>query len=825
MKTMKIILATLTALVLCFFANAQTDIADARTYSQGSLVTITGVVTSGTGLGIIRYVQDASAGIAVYPASGSVSISAVLGDSVTYVGHLGSFNGLFQIDSILSETIHGAGTMTTPTTITANLLDEPYESQLIRVNGVSFAAGGATIAGNNNYNFTQGGNAGQVRIGNSNNLVGTTLPASPVDVIGILSQYDVSAPYTSGYQILPRDLNDFVILSNIYLTSEVAQSNIANTSFDLDWTTNITGTHEARYGTSPTALTNTASAMGMSVNHNLSLTGLTAGEIYYVQVFSVNGIDTAFSSVRVFATESNSTGQIDVYFNHTVDNSVSTGTNAIYVNNAFEDTIIAYMQKATSTIDIASYNTLEPALVAAANAAFTSGVTVRWIANDGTSNAALGSLNPGINVVYGNASDLMHNKFMVVDANSVNNSWVLTGSTNWSQPQLNDAIQNMIFIQDQSLAKAYTIEFNEMYGSTTATPNLGNAKFGSAKTNNTPHDFVVGGKALECYFSPSDLTTSKIEEAVLSADSSVHFALLSFTRNELGAAMINRFNAGVTVEGIIESTSDQGTEYTPMLAAGIPVFGHPASEIFHHKYAIVDPNAPTSDPMVITGSHNWSSAAELRNDENTVIIHDATIANIYYQEFVERYGNQAVAYAPVASNDTLDVQLNGFGVKLVIGNDFDQNGDPLMVTNLLQLPDSGTATNNMNGTITYQANMGFTGWDTIRYEVCDGGGLCDQASLFVRVYDPVSISNDELQNLLSVYPNPASNKVTFEMPADNLKTVEVYNATGQLIDTYNWEKGNSQLSIDLNAYSNGMYFYKAFSANGAYASGKISVLK
>jgi len=824
MKTMKIILATLTALVLCLFANAQTDIANARTFGLGNQVTVTGVVTNGTGLGIIKYMQDATAGIAIYPGAGSVTLTATQGDSVTYVGYLTSFNGLLEVDSVISETVHGAVSVPTPTTITANLIDEPYEAQLIRVNGVSFAAGGTTIAGNNNYNFTQGGTAGQIRVGNGNSLVGTTLPASPVDVIGLLSQYDVSAPYTSGYQILPRDLNDFVILSNIYLTSEVAQSNIANTSFDLAWTTNIAGTHEARYGTSPTALTNMASAMGSSVNHSLSLTGLTAGEIYYVQVFSVNGIDTAFSSVRVFATESNSTGQIDVFFNHTVDNSVSTGTNALFVNNAFEDTIISYMQKATTSIDIATYNTLEPALVAAANAAFVSGITVRWVANDGTSNSALASLNPGINVIYGNASDLMHNKFMIIDANSVNNSWVLTGSTNWSPQQLNTDIQNMVFIQDQSLAKAYTIEFNEMYGSTTATPNLGNAKFGAAKTNNTPHDFVVGGSALECYFSPSDLTTSKIEDAILSADSSVHFALLSFTRNELGAAMINRHNAGVVVEGIIESTSDQGTEYTPMLAAGIPVFDHPSSVIFHHKYAIVDPNMPSSDPMVITGSHNWSSAAELRNDENTVIIHDATIANLFYQEFVERYGNQAIAYAPVAADDTLDVQMNNFGVKLVIGNDFDQNGDALAVT-LLTLPNDGTATNNMNGTITYQADMGFIGWDTMTYEVCDPGGLCDQANFFVRVFDPVSINNEELELMLNVYPNPANDVVTFEMPSDNLQSIVIYNAIGELVNNYNWEKGNTQMKIDLSDYTNGMYIYKAENVNGAIATGKISVIK
>jgi phosphatidylserine/phosphatidylglycerophosphate/cardiolipin synthase-like enzyme len=44
-----------------------------------------------------------------------------------------------------------------------------------------------------------------------------------------------------------------------------------------------------------------------------------------------------------------------------------------------------------------------------------------------------------------------------------------------------------------------------------------------------------------------------------------------------------------------------------------------------------------SDPFVITGSMNWSANGEETNDENTLIIHDAAIANQFYQEFAARY--------------------------------------------------------------------------------------------------------------------------------------------------------------------------------------------
>jgi len=63
------------------------------------------------------------------------------------------------------------------------------------------------------------------------------------------------------------------------------------------------------------------------------------------------------------------------------------------------------------------------------------------------------------------------------------------------------------------------------------------------------------------------------------------------------------------------------------------------SGIMHHKYMVVDQAHADSDPLVLTGSHNWSSSAHLRNDENTLIIHDQGVANAYYQEFVPRFRN------------------------------------------------------------------------------------------------------------------------------------------------------------------------------------------
>ena len=173
-----------------------------------------------------------------------------------------------------------------------------------------------------------------------------------------------------------------------------------------------------------------------------------------------------------------------------------------------------------------------------------------------------------------------------------------------------------------------------MWGAEGMTPDAANAKFGPDKTWNTPVDFLVGGVPVELYFSPSDGTTNAIREEIEAADSEFEFALLAFTRDDLGDAIAQLGESFfVNPIGAIEQVNTTGSEYENLLSSGVQVYHHNISDDLHHKYAIVDHASPANDPVVITGSHNWSSSAENVNDENTVIVHDARVANLYHQEF------------------------------------------------------------------------------------------------------------------------------------------------------------------------------------------------
>jgi len=53
--------------------------------------------------------------------------------------------------------------------------------------------------------------------------------------------------------------------------------------------------------------------------------------------------------------------------------------------------------------------------------------------------------------------------------------------------------------------------------------------------------------------------------------------------------------------------------------------------------AVIDAEYADSDPVVITGSHNWTYSANNINDETTLFIHDMNLAKLYAAEFNSRY--------------------------------------------------------------------------------------------------------------------------------------------------------------------------------------------
>ncbi|MEZ4883589.1 MAG: DUF5689 domain-containing protein [Chitinophagales bacterium] len=617
-------------------------IAEARTQLAGATVTVQGTVTNGAEFGAIRYFQDETAGIAVF-ATGGVLDNVILGDIIKVKGQLSEFNNLLEITDggdFSVEVISSGNMLPEPVTglLPAQGYKEDYEGQLIRFDNVKFFSTGNFAAGSSNYQLVSGLGLYEVRINAGTDIAGTPIPQGVINITGILGQFQDT------YQLLPRSLQDFEYLGNPpVFASQLTQNNMTTTSFEVNFETLNNGTTSISYGlTEALELGEIVNDGNFVTNHTATLEGLEAGQIYYVQATSVGETgDVSTSSVQAFATVSLSTGHIEAFFNRKVDTSVSTGRDALFLPFGIADTLIYYINNAKYTVDVTSYtmdtsNGILDAIIAAHNR----GVVVRLVTDADASPGAY-NLFPGQKIrrpapAAGEIGGIQHNKFIIIDADSPdpNEPLLWTGGTNLSDDQLNVDPNNVIIFQDQSLARAYKIEFEEMLS----------GKFGDKKRHNTPNEFLIGGKRVELFFTPSEDPQDKLIETVRSADYELYFEILSFTLNNVAYAILDEHNEGTYVAGIFDDDFNpfgEGSNYPyGILFDGLgndQILQDNLSYIFHHKTLIVDQGHPESDALVWTGSFNWSNSARFRNDENVVVVHDATIANLHYQEFSQRF--------------------------------------------------------------------------------------------------------------------------------------------------------------------------------------------
>lgn len=627
----------------------------------GELVTIRGIVTVANQFGSPSYIQDNSAGISIFSTAFSTSVQ--VGQEVLVSGTVTQFNGLNQLEFPLLHSVISSGNFVEPIIATPAQLSndglngvEYYEGRLVRVNAVLVSELNGTPVTNwayKNYKLTGSGTADtvQIRIDNDTDIIGTVAPAGRFDVVGVLSQFKTALPFIGGYQLMPRNLDDIISTGPI-IEKFPEEVDLTENSITLEWQTVNPGTSRIRYGLTKNYELGVIEPDGvLRTLHNVTVPGLNTATIYNLQAFSVANSDTSFSSNIISSTTSAfpTTGAINVYFNKDVNTSVSSGVNA-NSNVNFPNVVINRINQAKRSIDVALYSlsgavgaNIASAIVAAKNR----GVKVRVIGEYDTRTTApwttlINNSIPYINDAFGDndGSGLHHNKFFIIDyrGGAPDSIWVITGSWNPTDPGTNNDRQNIVEIQDVALAGAYTVEFQEMWGSDTDIPNAQTSRFGLRKQNNTPHNFVVGSTKIQSYFSPSDQTTSQIGRTLSKAEKSINGSIMTFTRRDLADTVIAVKNRGRKARLVLSNNTDTGTQYFYLESNGVDIRLKGFSDgLLHHKYAIVDAEPLGYTPYVITGSHNWSSSAENSNDENTLIIQDNQVANFYLQEFAARY--------------------------------------------------------------------------------------------------------------------------------------------------------------------------------------------
>lgn len=292
---------------------APPTLAAARQAGPGATVTVRGVIENGPELGQLRFIQDATHGLALFSTSNPDLHALAAGDSVQVTGTLKNYNGLLEMDPVTSVRKLAAGrrvvAVEVPAAEAAKLFDEAYEGRLVRITGVSSltsyaGAPAGPLKGNTNY-FINGQRNLPLRINvastGENGLVEKTAPAGPFDLVGTLGQFAQSG--TGGYQLLPRLSADFVVAGGMpAIQGEPVPTAVHRNGFTVTFQTINPGSTVVEYGKTA-ALGSKVNLPALTTAHSVELTNLEPGTVYYVRVSSGNAAGTSSSAAVPMITD------------------------------------------------------------------------------------------------------------------------------------------------------------------------------------------------------------------------------------------------------------------------------------------------------------------------------------------------------------------------------------------------------------------------------------------------------------------------------------------------------------------------------------------
>lgn len=222
-------------------------------------------------------------------------------------------------------------------------------------------------------------------------------------------------------------------------------------------------------------------------------------------------------------------------------------------------------------------------------------------------------------VTDGTRSKFMHHKFCVID-----DKQVITGSTNPTENGFNFNNNNLLLIESTFVADNYRREFEQLF----------NGNFGSSKaslTNYNPIQLYYSNKTydLEVYFCPQDPCSEEIVEEIKRADEEILFATFVITQDDIERALIEKYNQGINIAGIVESRmyNAQGSRMEE-LDDFMLIKRDTNPKTMHHKVFVID------SEVVITGSMNPTRSGDEYNDENLLIIKNRELAMMYRQEIL-----------------------------------------------------------------------------------------------------------------------------------------------------------------------------------------------
>ena len=156
-------------------------------------------------------------------------------------------------------------------------------------------------------------------------------------------------------------------------------------------------------------------------------------------------------------------------------------------------------------------------------------------------------------------------------------------------------------------------------------------------------NIVQGSGTIEYAFSPDDDAAGLVERAIDTARVQVLMQAFSFTHRGIAAALIRAHRRGVDVQVIADPEQAEliGHNVLRFLVSGkVPVYADALHAAAHNKVIIIDPR--DERPVLITGSFNFTFAAQFRNAENLLVFRgNRELARAYRENWEQHRAHSA----------------------------------------------------------------------------------------------------------------------------------------------------------------------------------------
>jgi len=142
-------------------------------------------------------------------------------------------------------------------------------------------------------------------------------------------------------------------------------------------------------------------------------------------------------------------------------------------------------------------------------------------------------------------------------------------------------------------------------------------------------------------FSPGGHCAEEVIRAVAGARNTIFVQAYGFTHPGIATSLADAEARGIDVEVILDKSnlSARFSEADLIARAGVKTFIDSRHPIAHDKVIVID------EHTVITGSFNFTRAADEKNAENLLVIRSAPLADQYMADW-RSHRAHSVAYAP-----------------------------------------------------------------------------------------------------------------------------------------------------------------------------------